>query len=250
MKRRIGGVIASLVLATLGTVALVSYVQSAKATALAGETLVDVLIVAEPVQKGTAARQLAGAVRTEKVPAKVKAAGSVDSLASLDDLVTAVDLVPGEQVTRARFVTEAEARQQTQVPEGALQVTVALDPVRAVGGQVRAGDLVGVVASFGAETAPGAAAANDGTHLILHKVVVTSVQVEQMPPEADRAPGPTADRTPTLAPTGNLLVTLALDAASVERIVFAAERGTLWLAMEPAGAPEGGTQIVTTGNIF
>ncbi|MEO7443790.1 MAG: RcpC/CpaB family pilus assembly protein [Acidimicrobiales bacterium] len=249
MKRRIGGVIASLLLATLGTFALVSYVQSAKDNALAGEALVDVLVVTGPVAKGTPVGDLAGLVRTERVPVKVKAAGSVDSLTALEDLVAGVDLVAGEQVVAARFVTAQVAGQQADVPKDKLQVTVALDPVRAVGGQVRAGDLVAVVASFGGG-APGAAPASDGTHLILHKVVVTSVQVEQKPPENDPQAKPANDRTPTQAPTGNLLITLALDAPSVERIVFAAERGTLWLALEPTAAPEGGTKIVTPGNVF
>ena len=35
------------------------------------------------------------------------------------------------------------------------------------------------------------------------------------------------------APTDSLLVTLALDAPSVEKVVYAAEFGTVWLSNEP-----------------
>ncbi|MGH9165357.1 MAG: Flp pilus assembly protein CpaB, partial [Acidimicrobiales bacterium] len=98
MRRRVGGLIAALVLATAGTLALMGYVQSAKDEALAGEAMVVVLVVSQPVAKGTAANTMAGMVTTQRVPVKVRAAGAVTSLAPLKDLVAAVDLVPGEQV--------------------------------------------------------------------------------------------------------------------------------------------------------
>lgn len=248
MKRRMIGLVASLVLATVGTFALVSYVQSAKDNALAGEQLVDVLVVAQPIAKGTPASTIGGLVKTTQVPLKVQAAGSVSSLASLTGQVAAVDLVPGEQLMASRFVTTAVAAGVAEIPADKLQVTISLDPTRAVGGRVRAGDRVGVVASL-STGADGAEV--ETTNMILHKVVVASVQAEQKLPDAEEAtPNSPRNRTPTVAPTGNLLVTLALDAPSVERVVFAAERGTLWLALEPAEAPEAGTKVVTAGNIF
>lgn len=248
MKRRLVGLLASLTLATVGTFALVSYVQSAKNNALAGEQLVDVLVVAQPIAKGTPASGIAAMVTAAEVPIKVQAAGSVSSLASLEDRVAAVDLVPGEQLMASRFVSAQAAAGAAEIPADKLRVTISLDPTRAIGGRVRAGDLVGVVASL--STGPDGAAI-ETTSLLLHKVVVASVQAEQKLPEAEEGtPNAAPNRTPTVAPTGNLLVTLALDAPSVERVVFAAERGTLWLALEPAEAPEAGTKVVTAGNIF
>jgi hypothetical protein len=47
-----------------------------------------------------------------------------------------------------------------------------------------------------------------------------------------------------------VLVTLAMDAPSVERVVYGAEWGKLWLAAEPANAPQGGTKIVNAGNVY
>lgn len=244
MKRRIGGLLAALVLATIGTVALVGYVQSAKDKAVAGEKLVDVLVVSKPIAKGTPVGAIEGMVKTVQVPAKVQAEGSVTTLASLKSLVAGVNLVPGEQLVSSRFVTAQVAAQQVDVPPGALQVTISLEPQRAVGGQVRVGDTVGVVASFSQREGNTAE-----THLILHKVLVTSVQVEQKPP-SDNAKKSVDDRTPTLAPTGNLMVTLALDAASVERVVFAAEHGKVWLTAEPNDANEAGTRVVNAGSLF
>ncbi|MGH9188690.1 MAG: hypothetical protein ACRD0Q_01435, partial [Acidimicrobiales bacterium] len=50
------------------------------------------------------------------------------------------------------------------------------------------------------------------------------------------------------APEDVLLVTLALDGPAAERVVFAAEHGTVWLSYEPLGADEGGTKIITILN--
>jgi len=55
--------------------------------------------------------------------------------------------------------------------------------------------------------------------------------------------------TPGNAPTGQLLVTLALDAPSTERVVFSAERGSLWLSIQPEGAKTDGAKIVTRSDV-
>jgi len=55
--------------------------------------------------------------------------------------------------------------------------------------------------------------------------------------------------TPGNAPSGQLLVTLALDAPSVERVVFAAERGSIWLSLEPDNAGSTGDKVVTRSNV-
>src|ERR671917_139673 len=65
------------------------------------------------------------------------------------------------------------------IPEGLQEVTVPLEPARALGGRIAAGDTVGVFLSFdpfdigntGEKTA-------NVTHLELHKVVVTRVQLD------------------------------------------------------------------------
>ena len=90
---------------------------------------------------------------------------------------------------------------------------------------------------------PGAA---EVSGFLLHKILVTNVQGTPVP-EASRA-ATAEDRTPT--PTGQLLVTLAVKADQAERIVFASSYGNIWLAIEPANADEGGTDIRTTDRIF
>jgi pilus assembly protein CpaB len=254
MRRRVTGIVAALVLASLGTVLLVVYVQSARDEAVAGERMVDVLVVSDAIDKGTEVADVDGSVDTKQVPAKVRADGAVDDLGDLDDeLVAAVDLVPGEQLVATRFVTRQQAA-RGDVPEGLQEVTVPLDPARALGGRIAAGDTVGVFLSFdpfdigntGSKTA-------NSTHLELHKVMVSRVQFDDSASSIgssddgseDEGSESTAD-----APAGTFLVTLAVDAPSAERVIFAAEHGFVWLSNEPLEADEGGTSVVTRGNIY
>lgn len=257
MKRRAVGVALAVMLTVVGTFVLVAYVNTAEDRALAGERTVDVLVVAKPVDQGTPAEDMRGMVKTEKVPAKVRADDAVTDLKALGDQVASADLSPGEQVVAGRFVEVSDLNVvgQVAVPDGYFQLTVALAPERSVGGLVKPGATVGVLASFepfefssegpvevdGLVIAPGGSSPNS-TEMILHKVLVTQVQ---------RSDASSNEDDPNQAPTGNLLVTLALESAhDVERVVFAAEHGSLWLAFEPKDAPEDDGAVVTRAVIY
>ena len=87
------------------------------------------------------------------------------------------------------------------------------------------------------------------THIILHKVLITNIQAnEPAPAAAQPADVSTVQYAP--APGGSLLVTFALPAPDVERLVYVAEFGNIWLAREPADAPEDGTEVQTAQVIF
>ncbi len=272
MNRRLLGLIASVLLASAGTFVLISYVRGAEERAAAGEQVVEVFVVDKAIERGTPGSDVADAVKTVLVPAKVRAEGAVADLSTLGERVAAVDLEPGEQLLDSRFISTLELETETkiEVPDGLLQLTVSLSPERAVGGQLRPGSTVGVLASFdpfdygssepgeeppvpeeGAEESEDAPATGlrtpNSTHLILHKVLVTNVQVEQLPAEPASADAP---GSVDLAPTGNLLVTLGVPAPDAEKIVFATEHGSVWLAVEPDGAPEDGTRIQTRATVY
>ncbi len=230
-RRKMMGIIASVVMAAVGTGLLIAYVRSAEDRALNGENAVDVLVVTETIPKGTKAEDVAAKVKKEQVPSKVLAQGAVADLRSLNGLVAGGEMLPGEQVVQSRFAAAAATVMATPAP-GSLKVTVAMDALRAIGGQIRAGDSVGVVASF---TEP------ETSHLILQKVPVTDVRTEAGVAVTGKPDG--------TAVTGRLWVTLAVDAPSVERVVFAAEHGTMWLAWEPKDANEAGTKVQTRAGV-
>jgi pilus assembly protein CpaB len=90
--------------------------------------------------------------------------------------------------------------------------------------------------------------AAEKTHMILHKVLVTNVQGAPLVAATAGADGTASERP--AAPEGSLLVTLAVNAAAAERVAFTSEFGTIYLAREPADAPEGGTIIQSILSIF
>lgn len=228
-RQKLIGIIVSVLLAGIGTALLVAYVNSAEDRALAGEKTVGVLVVSDTIPKGTKGEELADKVRLEQVPTKVLASGAVATTGSLTGKVAVVDLLPGEQLVPSRFGTPEQA---AGIPAGMLQVTVSLDPVRALGGQLREGDSVGVVVSFDDP---------ESTHLILHKVRITDVRTVDGANVTTKAEGP--------APAAGLLVTMALDAPSVEKVVFAAEHGRMWLSWEPKEANEAGTKVQSRAGV-
>lgn len=251
MTRRIVGLVAALVLAAIGTGVLVVYVQGAESRALAGERTVDVLVVQQPIAAGTPAAELGPLVASMRVPAKVQPADSVDSLDALEGRVAATDLVVGEQLLDSRFVAaeEAGALADIDVPDGLQLVTVALEPHRVLGGELRPGSTVGVIASFADAPTGETAAAGQTTHFVLHRILVARVQGEPQPTggETDAASDPSARPG---APASSLLVTVAVTAPDAERLVFVAEHGTMWLSLQTDQTTADGARIWSKDTIY
>jgi len=243
MRRRLLAATAALVLALLGAVVLVAYARGADQRAMAGMRTADVLVVAQPVAEGTRAEDLAGLVTTEQLPVAAAVPGRITDLADLTGQVSTVALQPGEQLLASRFAVPESLQTPgtVAVPAGTGEVSVLLEPQRAVGGRLAAGDQVGVYLSLGDPAA---------THALLHRVLVT--QVQGAPAPVDSAAQAEADTASagSNAPTASLMVTLALPAEQVEGVVFGAEHGTLWLSLEPDGADLTETEVVTSDNVY
>ena len=255
MNRRFVGLAVALLLATIGTLAIVAYVHGADSRALDKQKVVSVLVVQKSVSAGTPAEQLGDRVKLESVVKQVVAQGAVANVKDLKGLVASATLVPGEQVVRERFVNASTYRATgsgVDIPSGLLQTTVALDPERALGGVLTPGTKVAVTASFEDKNNVPAE-----SHMILHQVLVTNVQMTSLnnPSSSNNSSSNTNTTSnsgvkPGDAPSGQLLVTLALDAPSSERVIFAAERGSLWLSNEPSSAPTAGTKLIDRDNVL
>jgi len=241
-RNKIMGLIGAFILAAVGTTALTAYVRTAHDRAVAGEELVDVLVIDQPVTAGTPASELTQKVRKDQVPVKVRPEAAVANLQELAGLVAAVDLQAGEQLLRTRFQTPtattstATCSSKATAPAGMHEVTIKLDAIRAVGGSIRAGATVGLNASFDKEDTNPAV-----TKTLLHKVLVTCVSstlVEQKPD---------AGATPIIG--SQLLITLAVEPANVEKVIFAAEYGRMYLTLEPKDAVDAPSQPQTRAAI-
>nr|WP_211661018.1 RcpC/CpaB family pilus assembly protein [Modestobacter muralis] len=226
----------------VGTVVLVGYARGADQRAMAGMTTVRVLVVAGPVAAGTPAEELAPLVRTDVLPSVAVVPGRVTDLADLAGQVATTDLQPGEQLLAGRFAApkSLQAPGTVPVPAGYAEVSVLLEPQRAVGGRLVAGDEVGVLISFDTPT----------TRATVNRVLVTQVQGAPAPAESAAVADTETASAGSPAPSASLMVTLALPVREAEQVVFGAEHGTLWLALEPADADLRGTEVITPANVY
>jgi pilus assembly protein CpaB len=265
MTRRVLALLAAILLALVGTAALVVYVSSAEQRALAGEQLVEVYVVTTVIPSGTPAEDVENLVVVEQVPVKIRAQAAVDDLSALVGRVAAVDLLPGEQLVAGRFVERSEFADQRigiDVPDDMVEVTVELEAERAIGGLLEPGQTVAVFASFDpfqltstvvpvdGEVVPVPAAVAgeiegttpNSTDLLLRKILVTAVQK----PVRSSSNGGGSNGEATDADDGRLstpidgtvFVTLAVDPFDAERLVFTAEFGKLWMASERETVPD------------
>lgn len=238
MNRRLVSAIAAGVLAILGAVLLVSYVNNADSRAMANMDPIEVLVVSAPIAQGTPAEEIAASVTTEQLPKAAVGPDAVRSLAEVAGRVAATDLQPGEQVLGARFVTRQSLERFGGIPapEGYHSVTIALDAPRVVGGTVTAGDTVGVFVTL-----------EDGTHLVLRKILVTRVQGglgSTQPTEGVENP----DAAPE--PEGGAMITMALTTDQAQTVVYAAEHGSIWLSLEDSTVPQDGTGRVDARDFY
>lgn len=244
MRTRLAAALLALLLAAGGTVALIAYVRGADARALEGTRTVNVLVATQAIPRNTPAKSLVGLVAVKALPEMAVLPDRVTSLDQLGDQVALTELLPGEQLVHARFadVATARSRQDSGLPEGTQEVTVLLEPQRAIGGHIAAGDTVGVFLSF---------AEPESTHVKFHKVLVTRVQAAPMAKAGgEETASAAADAGPAPLPSGNYLVSLAVNAPMAERIVFASEFGTIWLSSEPLNADESGASVVNRESVY
>jgi pilus assembly protein CpaB len=258
MKTRLLGGIAALLVAIIGTVLLVSYVQNADKRALAGTETESVYVVQKAIPAGASAETIASSVTTKSVPKLAVAENSVTDLASLGSKVSAVDLVPGEQLLSSRMVEQNAflGPSRVQVPSGLQEITLKLPIERVAGGVLKAGDTVGVFLSLEQASDAQSGAKASKTQLAFHKVLVTGAQFSDgaaTQTGTDTASGASQVSSTTSSKPqsdGNYLITLARNSADAGRIVFAAEFGKIYLSKEPGNALESGSAAVDSAGLF
>jgi pilus assembly protein CpaB len=241
MKRRGIGVLVAVALTLMGTFLLVGYVNGAEDRAVAGEKLVNILVVAQPVKKGTAASVLNGKVKQQKVPARVRAATAVTNLSSLRGLVTTADLAVGEQLVRGRFGKADSLDVSGAIDTTKLvKLTASLDPERAVGGQLKVGDAVVVVVSADVGD-------RKDTKVTIHQVPIVAITGAVSTSSSDKKDDSKAKSNSS---SEKVVVTLGFTEQQAGQFVWGLEHGSIWLGLEPANADQSNLGTVDAGGIF
>lgn len=271
MRRRIIALVAALLLAGVGTFVLIGFVQGAEDRATAGQELVTVYIVQSEIPQGTLGADVGAYIAAEQRPLETRPSNAVTDTTSLDGLASNADIFPGEVLVSDRWVLPAEAEirrddiplRRVEVPEGHLEIPVRFASEQALGGIIDAGDTVAVVASFDSYEPPDGdiveiddelvalpgttlegANAEQATHIIIHNALIVEVQAEAVPSFGGEDTGSTV-----LAPSTGFIITFALEPGDVERLVFSAQYGQLWLAKQTED-DTGPTSIITLSDVF
>jgi pilus assembly protein CpaB len=250
MGRRVLAVLAAVVVAMIGVVAVVVYANGADARAVAGQQPKTVYVAAKLVPSGTSA---ADAVATGLiVPTQVAAKGMpAGALSTVDDatgkLVALTDIAPGEFVVTGRFGTTPVGQKAIQVPDGQVAISLSLsDPAR-VGAFVTPGShiviydtYVPVVATANTGSAAGAAGGKQ-TQVLLDDVLVIAVGSTSLTPPASGA---------AQAPAAGALVTVALPPDTAAKLVHGIQTGTLYAGLRGTDTKANLTQIVSDATLF
>lgn len=272
---RVIGAIVALVLTIGGAIALAAYVGSAETRAQNGAKSQQVYVVAaEIIPRGTRAEDVRTKVKVAQIPAIAVQSGLVTDLQSIAGKVTTTDLLPGEQLVAARFAAPDALGQAASVPvpKGLSEVTITLPVERAIGGEFKPGDFLGLIATT---NLPGDWDDPYIAKSALHKLLVTRVALgttyQQPSAESGRGTdGESADdpNTKKAVPVSSLMITVAVTTPQAEQIVYMAELATrfpivpqgvtfappplvtLWGIRETKDSATDGSVLRTKDNVF
>lgn len=260
MRWRVIVALVALVAAVAGALGVLRYARGADERAVAEQRTSAVLIVTQTVLAGTPVEELP--VRTALLPAIAVPANAIATLDGLAGRVASVDLVAGEVLLESRLVAGEEfgVRTPIEVPLGTQLFTFPVGTERALGGRLAPGDRIAVYASFSdspltpATTAPADddedVAVTTGTRggsvakLLIPSLLIIDVQATDPIPAVD------AEGTSSLAPEGALLLTVAADVATIERLMFVLEFGAFRVARLEDGSSLEGSRLRTPVNVY
>jgi pilus assembly protein CpaB len=238
MKRRALTIALALLLAVIGTGAVLAYVSRASARAVAGLKAVTVLVAEQQIPAGTPAGTAwqDGWLRDEQLPAQSVSPDAVGSItADLGSLVMSTDVMPGQVLLRPMLVPAAQVSGGLAIPGSMVAVTIPLCLPEAVAGYVRAGSQVAIFDTFSSGSmsssvscgASGGSQSASGSGTVETRVVLPRVQVLAVGADGGSASGPSAGGQSQ----GSVLVTLAVDQADAERVIQLTETGLPYLAL-------------------
>src|ERR1051326_2115003 len=147
MKRRLLAIALALLLAVIGTGAVLAYVRGGSARAITGLKAVTVLVAQREIPSGTSAAAAIGdgSLRGEKLPARSLPQDALGSIApTLGSLVVGFDIARGQVLLRPMLVPAAQTSGGLEIPSGMVAVTIPLCLPEAVAGYVQAGAQVAV----------------------------------------------------------------------------------------------------------
>ena len=216
MRRRWLLLIASILIASIGTALVAMYVNQADSRAQAGQQTVHVVVAVKPVEAGdtAAAADANGAFEERTIVRSAVAPGAITSVGAIHGQTATVRILPGEQILAAMF-SHKGTQSPLDIPPGQYAVAIQVDDPGRVAGYVTPGSTVAVFVT----------PENAHSHQVLPAAKVLAV-----------GPNPgSGSATPTSGATNSPLVTIAVSPEDAQAVKDAAQTGQLWLALPGPG---------------
>jgi pilus assembly protein CpaB len=228
MGRRTILVTCSVLLAGVGTLLVFLYAQNAERRAVAGQTLVSVLFAAGDIPAGTPAAQAGseGKLVLRSLPQRNVPDQAIRNAADLGANVALSKIFKDEIIVVGKFGAQREVSGLVPIPDGKMAITVGLTDPQRVAGLVQPLSLVTVFA-----TVPDSG--SGGGDREVTRVLLPEVQVLRVGQEASVAqqqtgavPGGVTEEIP------KQILTLAVDTAQAQKLIYAQKNGQLYLALK------------------
>lgn len=233
-------IIAAVALAAVAAFANYAWLNSVQDRAYDNAERVKVFVVKKDIAKGVAGETALSqeAVRSSQIPKEFRPNTALVDIKAIRGKVAIATLTPGQVVVEGMFVDPAVAQVTAaqRIPPGRVTVTVSVDAVSGVGGNLLPNDKVNLLV---ADTA-GAEAAE--------RVLYQNVEILFIGTQAAPQPGETQA---TAAPTSTGLITFSVPPEAASRIVFAAQqKGGIYLSLVPPDNKPIPIPPVNSANLF
>ncbi len=221
MGRRTVLLVVAAMIAVVGSGMVFLYVKSADNRAKEGQVPFAVLKAVAQIEPGEtlADASAAGKIELEEVPTEQVLDGALNSIGDSGELEALTRIYPNEQVTSTKFGSPGST-DNLAMPAGMFAISVQLSDTGRVAGFVSPGSKVALFLN-----GPVDAKGKEGTRLLLPEVQIVAVAQTTLAAEAAPADGTTAAQ-PAESLT-NAIVTLAVDQAQAEKVMFASTHGEL-----------------------
>jgi pilus assembly protein CpaB len=248
MQSRVLAVLIAVVLALVATAALVVYVNGADRRAISEQQPTLVWVAAKPIAAGTSGVNASntGMIKQEAVPKKNVVPGAVVALSQIQNRYAAVNIVAGEQLLQGRWVgaEDVAGGRLLDIQSGYQALSIGLDMTRQVAGFVTPGDKVALVLTM---SRPGSG--GDG-EVARSQFLLQDVQVLAVGATALANAGSQGGNRPNQGRSPESAVTLAVPDRQVERVVYAAENGSIYMTLMAPDGKKAPSVGVTAANVI
>lgn len=244
LTTRTGALTLAITLAVAAALLVVAYVKGYQSDVNGRNGEVSVLVANQTIPQLTPGNQVIEATmfRTTTVPKGSLVDGAVTKPDQLKGLVARNDVYPGEQLTTNQFVKSDTTSVSVNLKPNQRAIDFPASPGQGLVGRLQVGDHVDVVANFDVvpiDPATGLPRVG-GQSIPVTKTIAHDVLVLGVPDtsSSDSGSAATADQAK------NSVLTLAINVADVQHVVFAQEKGDIYFVLRPPGSSDEVTPVI------